>query len=261
MEQGILLTALAREATQTVREAGELARAEFAHPGQGVAKSQGDVVTPADRRINRFIIERLERATPEFAIVSEESPPRKGEGGYAWILDPIDGSKHYNQSIPLYGISLALHREGSPLLGVVYAPSHDDMFCGIPGTGAWRNDKPIRRAEPPDLMEALVCAELPSRHHADRISGALKRFEALVRNCQRVRTLGVTSLGMCYCAAGGFAAYVNLGSAPNALWDRAAGEAVLLAAGCQMVRRPAFAAAAHERLLPQLVRILDAAGE
>lgn len=253
------IVSLAREVSGMLREAGGLARAEFCRSSGGVAKEQGDVVTSSDLEVNRFVIDRLTRMTPEYGIMSEEGPSEMPDTRWTWILDPLDGSKHYAQGLPLYGLSLALHEDGAPRLGVVYSPGDDDLFCGIPGTGAWRNGKPIQCKEAGDLLDMIVGVELPSRHRAGRIDGALSRLDALMRSCQRVRMFGVTSLGMCYCAAGGFGAYVNLGSSPNAIWDRAAGEAILMAAGGRVAAGRDYIAAAHERLMPRLVSVIESA--
>jgi fructose-1,6-bisphosphatase/inositol monophosphatase family enzyme len=52
----------------------------------------------------------------------------------------------------------------------------------------------------------------------------------LIEHAHRVRIIGVGSLGLCFCAEGGFDAYVNLGST----WkhhDIAAGEIIVREAG------------------------------
>ena len=245
------------QAAGIIREAGEIARRHSTMPMEVLLKEQGDVVTSVDEAVDRFVVSRLNELTPDFDVVSEESRPCGDLSGNTWILDPIDGSKHYAQGIPIYGISLALYRGGEAALGVVYAPTGDDLFTGIPGVGAWRNGHAVNCTNSNDLLETIVCVEMPSRHQSERLDAALRRLRALILGCQRVRMIGVTSLGTCYCAVGGFGAYVNLGSAPNALWDRAGGETILLAAGCRFHRTADVTVAANPRLLAELVDILQ----
>src|SRR5439155_20609445 len=80
-----------------------------------------DVVTAADRAVERYVIEALHRRRPSDAILGEESGesrPAVGNG-VRWILDPIDGTVNYLYGIPLYGVSLAAEVDGMVVAGVV----------------------------------------------------------------------------------------------------------------------------------------------
>ena len=72
----------------------------------------------------------------------------------------------------------------------------------------------------------------------------------------RVRILGVGALGLCYCAGGGFEAYVNLGGTATQYYDITAGRALLEAAGGQFVQSSRAIVAGPPSLCGQLMELL-----
>jgi myo-inositol-1(or 4)-monophosphatase len=249
------------EVSDIVRGAGKIAAARLGHSRVVRSKEQGDLATDVDMEVNRMIIRELAGRFPSFAILSEETGEQAGEPAgqseYTWLVDPIDGSKHYTKGIPLYAVSLALRRQSELVMGVVYVPSTDEMFSSVRGCGAKKNGAHIECSGETVLEDALVCVELPSRHTGrERIGEALMRLQCLMLGCQRIRVLGVTALGLCYCACGGFDAYVNLGSYPNAIWDRAGGEIIAQEAGCRLSRFSGLSVAGNASLHDQLRDVL-----
>jgi myo-inositol-1(or 4)-monophosphatase len=218
-------------AEQAVRNAGQKAR-EMLHHAQFVRqKDFGDFVTEGDVAVEEDVISTLRKHFPGHGFDSEERDKENPDAEYVWILDPIDGTKYYAKDVPLYSVSLAQLRRGELQLGIVYMPEMDRMYAAEKGRGATLNGKPIRVSGESELRKAHICAEIPSRDVPEQEQRtAFDRMASLVRNAYRVRVLGVASLGLCFCAAGGFDAYVNLGS----IWkrcDNAAGEVILREAG------------------------------
>lgn len=240
-----------------VREAGTIAGAGFGRSIVLSDKEGGDLATDMDLKVNGFLVSGLKRVFPAAGIVSEESGATGRERDDTWIVDPIDGSKHYARGIPLYAVSVALQRKGQLVLGVVHAPSTGETFSAFLGGGATRNGNAITCSRETRLNRAILCAELPSRHGGQAaIRIALNRLEALMMGCQRIRVVGVTTLGLCYCASGAFDAYVNLGSSPNALWDTAAGEVIAREAGCELSRNDGLTVVGNPDLHLQIMERL-----
>jgi len=108
------------------------------------------------------------------------------------------------------------------------------LFTAASGMGAFLNGERFYCSQQGKLAEAMVCAELPSRHSMkeDR-DRALSQFRDIIDAVQRVRVIGVSSLGLCWTAKGGFDSYVNLGSASH-IWDVAAGMVVLVESGAKL---------------------------
>ena len=123
-----------------VEAEGERLRAEF-HAPQGPRGSRGSC--PIDREIE----ERLQRALQALIpaqFCGEECAVTPGTlAGWVWLVDPHDGTFEYTAGRRGSAISVALVRDGSPVMGVVHAPDSPDRG---PDTIAWAQGAgPIRR--------------------------------------------------------------------------------------------------------------------
>ena len=78
-------------------------------------------VTIADRESERVMRDMIEQRYPAHAILGEEHGA-KGDGKtseWAWVLDPVDGTKSFITGKPLFGTLIALLNYGRPVLGVI----------------------------------------------------------------------------------------------------------------------------------------------
>ncbi|MDE0377865.1 MAG: hypothetical protein OXI20_01345 [Rhodospirillales bacterium] len=79
-----------------------------------------------DTEIERHLGDRLTALLPA-RFVAEETPTRPGDGApYCWLVDPHDGTWAYLQGYRGSAVSVALLRDGVPVLGVVCAPMSPD---------------------------------------------------------------------------------------------------------------------------------------
>ena len=218
-------------AEQAVREAGDLVREKIPRPRVLRRKPHGDIVTDGDVFVEDHIVASLRKHVPDYGIKSEESVREHLDAEYVWLLDPIDGTKYYAKGVPLYSISLALVRKAEPILGVVYCPELGRMYCATAGAGATCNGRAIHCSVQENLENAAICLETASRDSPPAEQRrAQQQLGALIACGHRVRILGVASLGLSFCATGGFDAYVNLTPRWKD-WDVAAGRVVLQEAG------------------------------
>ena len=218
-------------AMRLVREGGMMAKEMIRHAAIQADKGRGDLVTEADVCVEKYILDALITAFPEHGIFSEECGGRNTDAEYVWVLDPIDGTKHYVKGSPIYSVSLGLTKAGESILGVVYLPETDQLYAAHRGTGVTLNGRPMRCSIESRLDRSLVCMEIPSRHASETVQRAsLLKMDALIRSSQRVRIVGISSIGLCWCASGIFDVYVNLGSAwqPH---DVAAAKVIVTEAG------------------------------
>jgi myo-inositol-1(or 4)-monophosphatase len=220
-------------------------------------KNYGDLVSEADLRIETQIMNAIKSRYPRHGFYSEEGVQFNTDAELVWILDPIDGTKYYTRRVPLYSISLALQRRERLVLGVVYSPESDQMFCAAEESSATLNGKEIHCSNRDELTDAIICAEFPSRHsHTKERDWAIRIFRLLIDHVQRVRIIGLGSLGLCWTALGGFDAYVNLGSGTK-LWDIAAGQVILKAAGGKFTNIGGRIVAGPPILHDKLIDLLD----
>lgn len=199
-------------------DAGRLALAER---GQGVAEIKADrtPVTAVDRAVEKFLIERIRQRYPGHQVLSEESGLHPGSAEFTWVIDPIDGTRSFASGLPIWGVSIGILRDGTPVAGGLYMPVTDELYWGD-RSRAFYNNRQLPRLQPPDLDDVLVFLAVPSNFylHYDI------RFP-------RARSLGSTAAHLAY-AATGAAVGVLLRSAN--LWDLAGLLPVLSAVGVEM---------------------------
>lgn len=156
-------------ALAAARDAADLLRAEFHRPG-GPRGEDGHC--PADGEAEDLIRQRLVASFPGWGFVGEERPELDrlpGADGYAWVIDPNDGTSDFQRGHRGAAVSIALLREGEPVLGVVLAPTAphggEDLFAWAEGEGpARRNGVPLHSLpdaglEPGDVV--LVSGDAP----------------------------------------------------------------------------------------------------
>ena len=219
-----LLDALLPIARQAGAAIMDIYATDFAVRG----KADASPVTEADERAEALILPALASLTPDIPIVAEEAAaagriPSVGER--FWLVDPLDGTKEFINRNGEFTVNIALIENGSPVLGVVFAPALDRLFAGAAGLGAFVEDKGVRRdivcrTEPAEGLTVVA-----SRSHGD--AEALASFLA-GRKVARQTNAG-SSLKLCLVAAGEADVYPRLGRTME--WDIAAGDAVLRAAG------------------------------
>ena len=194
-------------------------------------------VSAADIAVNNHLLRLLEQGFPAagWSLLSEENALPAGDAAgisatWAWILDPLDGTKDFLQGTGEYAVHLALLHRGQPLLGVVLIPEREELWFGIMPGSCWCEDRQGRCREP-QLSGRTTCEELvlvASRSHRD------PRLEQLLQAMTFAGSRAVGSVG-CKVATilrGEADVYVSLSgrTAPKD-WDMAAPEAVLRAAG------------------------------
>ena len=121
-----------------VLQCGVLLRAEFHRPG-GPRGKHGKA--PVDAEIEQFLKARL-LGLHRCGWRGEEIPRQTSSSPDCWIVDPQDGTTAFLKGLRGSAISVALVREGTPVLGVVHAPTapddRGDFF-------AWAEDLPPTR--------------------------------------------------------------------------------------------------------------------
>ena len=254
-------------------EAGELA-AQRRREGVEVAATKStivDVVTEADREVERLIRGRILDARPHDAVLGEEEGlgaeggSSDGTSGLTWVVDPIDGTVNYLYGIPHYAVSIAIV-EGDPdpltwtgLHGCVLNPAIGELFTGSRGEGAALStgrgsDAAIRVADPVPLELALINTGFAYAAATRGKQGeVVTRLLPMVRD---IRRFGTASLDLCMVASGRTNAYFERTLSP---WDHAAGSIIAREAGA-VVKGFGDAAPSRDFILaaePQLAARLE----
>jgi len=222
------LAAYATLASEAAARAAETLRAGMAQHRAVRARYGREVKVEADQTMNRLICQALRRATP-FRILSEESGSGRGDQpphAYWWIVDPLDGSANFARGIPWSCVSIALWRGLTPLVGVIHDVERAEQFEGVVGQGARLNGVPIHVSRVRTPGGAVLCTGFPTRRAYDARS--LTRTVRQIQRYQKIRMLGSAALSLAYVACGRADVYEE---ERIALWDVAAGVAIVQAAG------------------------------
>lgn len=104
-------------------------------------KPDATPVSDADKAVEAALRARLAESHPEDAVLGEE----EGFAGAAdarrrWVIDPVDGTKNFIRTVPVWATLLALEVDGRVEVGVVSAPALGFRWWAARGRGAWRQD-------------------------------------------------------------------------------------------------------------------------
>ena len=159
-------TTLARDAallTETVREAGLLAKSLFRTELKNWIKGKSSPVSEADIAVNDLLERRLREASPGYGWLSEESADDQSRVGrkYTWIVDPIDGTRSYLAGRDDWCVCAALVEDASPVLAAVYAPASEEFFFAARGKGTLLNDRRVLASPGDDLDFSRMAGPKP----------------------------------------------------------------------------------------------------
>lgn len=190
-------------------------------------KNPRDLVTTVDRKVENFLITRIQDRYPGHAIFGEETGHKSGTQDFRWIIDPIDGTTSYFHNQPFYGVSIALEEKGELMLGVVYAPVLDQLFHAEAGQGAFLDGQPIRVSATKELGQAVMATGFACIREGIEPNN-LPHFNRIVPKLRDIRRFGSAALDLCYVACGRLDGFweMNLN-----LYDIAAGVLIVREAG------------------------------
>ena len=81
-----------------------------------------DPVTSSDRAFERFIRSKIRKNYPSHSIIGEELGRYKSKSEFAWIIDPIDGTRSYVIGNPTWSNLISLNYKGKPVMGLANFP-------------------------------------------------------------------------------------------------------------------------------------------
>lgn len=194
-----------------------------------IEKGRNDYVSKVDKQAEAIIIETIQKAYPDHAILAEESGHLMGghDSQTTWIIDPLDGTTNFLHGFPHYCVSIAIRDRDKITHGVIYDPVRDELFTASRGRGAQVNDKRMRVTSLEKLDRALIGTGFPFREFGF-IDRYLDLFKAIMPQCAGIRRAGSAALDLAYVAAGRLDGFWEFGLKP---WDIAAGALFVQEAG------------------------------
>ena len=203
----IMIKAAEKASKVLIRDFGELENLQVKQKGPK------DFVTNSDKKVEKILIEELEKSRKNFSFISEENGKIENKDKEnIWIIDPIDGTNNFLHGIPHFSISIGLKSNNEIIAGVIFDPIKNELFFGEKNNGSYINNHRIRVSKKNNLDECLFASN----------NAGIKSENLSTRN------LGSAALDLAYVGSGRFDGYFqnNLH-----IWDIAAGIIIVKEAG------------------------------
>lgn len=213
---------IVHECGEILTEAADIGRKTMQKEGRG------NFVTEYDSRVQAVLQKRLLGLIPEAVFFGEEDEADRADirKGYAFIVDPIDGTANFIRDYKASCISVALAQDGMPVLGVVYNPYLKETFWAEKDRGAFLNGEPIHASDRTLSESVILFGTAP---YSQELSA--KSFEIAYRyfsKAQDLRRSGSAAIDLCCLACGRADFYFELRLSP---WDYAAAALIVEEAG------------------------------
>ena len=206
-------------------------------------KSDNSPLTKADIYSHKILVKNL--SSTNLPILSEESKNetyqiRKSWQSF-WMIDPIDGTKEFIKRNGQFTVNVALIRNNTPVLGVVYAPATKELYFAEYGFGSYKIENILHFGQLENLLHTdlsnssqnlpktftLVVSKSHMNQNTEDYVNKMKKLHGLVAS----KSFG-SSLKICKVAEGYAHCYPRFG--PTMEWDTAAAHAVAIYSGCKI---------------------------
>lgn len=155
-----------------------------------------------DRPLSAAVRERLAVARPGVPWADEidtELPD-----GEVWVVDAVDGAVQYLQGLPQWSVSIALIRDGRPVLAALYSPFLGELYTAARNHGAFRDGLRVTPSVKTSLGLALVGTSQPPQpaRQPSAVTATGRAMTRLLPAVGAVRNLGPTSWQVADVASG-----------------------------------------------------------
>jgi len=224
---------------EIARQAGEKIMSIYAQDFSVYDKADSSPLTEADLASHHCIVDGLRELTPEIPVFSEESSKSDIEARMEWrrywLIDPLDGTKEFIKKNGEFTVNIALIDNHRAVLGVVYVPAQGITYYGDVKQGAFKVEDGV--------TQTIKVKPLPKASETWQVVGSRshqsEEFREFIEVLPKAEIVSMgSSLKLCLVAEGKADLYPRLG--PTSEWDTAAAQAVVEAAGGQVLEYPSF---------------------
>lgn len=143
---------------EVARLAGRHAMSYYGRELRVDTKRDGSPVTVADREAERLARDWIETRFPDDGIVGEEFPDVRPNAHRRWIIDPIDGTKSFVRTVPLWGTLVAVAEGDDVLAGCINCPTVNELVVAARGMGAHWNGSSCHVSNTAEIASATILA-------------------------------------------------------------------------------------------------------
>tara|TARA_B100000686_G_scaffold19236_1_gene17694 strand:- start:248 stop:1027 length:780 start_codon:yes stop_codon:yes gene_type:complete len=204
-----------------IRDFGEIEKLQVSEKGPG------DFVTASDKRVEKIIINELEKS--EYSFLTEETGLIEGKyKDKRWIIDPIDGTFNFLNGLPHFAISIGYEENGEIVSGIIFDPIKNEMFAAHKGSGSYLNNSRTRVSNKSDFKIACLVTGGPKAASKAKESILDEYKKISMKTNAHIRKSGSAALDLAYVATGRYDGYwqreINY-------WDIAAGIIIVKESG------------------------------
>ena len=198
-----------------VKQASKLVNHNFK---TNLKDENNDLVTTLDLEIENFLISKLNKQYPNFKIISEEFNSNQTKELNYFTIDPIDGTINFANRLPLWGIQIAMVKNGKTCACVLYFPALNELFYADQ-TGAYNNGK-LLNLHTSNVPSSLLIDQFYMENEHKFIEAITGKVPNHLRS-RTIRKMYCASLTYCWIASGKFGALVFANDLP---WDYTPGQ-------------------------------------
>lgn len=225
---------LLNTAIEAAKEAGEaILKVYNADEVNYKIKSDHSPLTDADRAGHEKIVHLLQKTN--LPVLSEEGQtiPFKTRSAweYFWLIDPLDGTKEFLKKNGEFTVNIALIHKQQPILGVIFVPVKQDLYWGVKSIGAFKKGRDLNEVKLNITNSDSVHTIVASRSH---LSTETQEYISAYPKANLI-SMG-SSLKFMLVAEGKAQVYPRF--APTMEWDTAAAQAIIEAAGGNVLNYP-----------------------
>jgi myo-inositol-1(or 4)-monophosphatase len=200
-----------------------------------------DLVTQFDKKVEEFLLEKLNKSFSGEVFLGEESQSQAifeklKSVDACWVIDPIDGTTNYARAYPFFCSTIGwmekINGHWSVSVGGIYEPLHKEIFSAARGHGATLNSEKILVTPNEDPKQALFSTGFAS-NKSQSIDKPFDLFTQITKESLGVRRDGSAALDLAHVACGRTDGYWEWGLAA---WDIAAGALIVEEAGGQVTK-------------------------
>ena len=171
-----------------------------------ISAEDRDVKIELDIEIEKLIIDKI-RAFSNYTIISEEqfsSNDIQDVKNQCWIIDPIDGSFNFINSIPFFSCCIAFWDKGSPIFSVVLDIPNNLIYSAYINKDDFRlNGEKVQLKK--ELLtikkeESVLATGIPT--YLSLSNNNLTSLVSLFKEYKKIRMFGCASISLIMCAQG-----------------------------------------------------------
>jgi len=130
-------------AKDLAEKAGEIMRKNFMLGMTKEWKQDNTPLTVTDTAINELVIQGVKAKFPDHGVLGEEDSFATDKE-MLWVVDPVDGTMPFSHGVPASTFSLALVKNGQPIVAAVEEPFIGRTYWATKGGGAFVNGDKLR---------------------------------------------------------------------------------------------------------------------